>query len=241
MITKPVPALLCAPTGHNPTSRTTPELATALADRGAGAPDRLRRGRPRRTVRRPRTRLLRARRRVARQGLRHRGTAALKRARSGVRLSTMPARRASGGMSRRCPGHTRWRRNNAVARAARRGGQPGPIRTPSAAATVSPRPWADAGSGTRPRSACFTGCRRASRAAPGGSRPSGRGATTRQARLCGGVRTSDGDGWSPDASGTVGAGLRRRWPARPWKRPQLKDEQCRPGLGRRGCRSVRQC
>ena len=30
MITKPVPALLCAPTGHNPTSRTTPELATAL-------------------------------------------------------------------------------------------------------------------------------------------------------------------------------------------------------------------
>jgi hypothetical protein len=31
MITKPVPALLCAPTGHNPTSRTTPELATALA------------------------------------------------------------------------------------------------------------------------------------------------------------------------------------------------------------------
>jgi transposase/transposase-like protein len=32
MITKPVPALLCTPTGHNPTSRTPPELATALAD-----------------------------------------------------------------------------------------------------------------------------------------------------------------------------------------------------------------
>jgi hypothetical protein len=30
MITKPVPALLCTPTRHNPTSRTTPELATAL-------------------------------------------------------------------------------------------------------------------------------------------------------------------------------------------------------------------
>ena len=30
MITKPVPALPCTPTGHYPTSRTTPELATAL-------------------------------------------------------------------------------------------------------------------------------------------------------------------------------------------------------------------
>ncbi len=30
MITKPVPVLLCTPTGHYPTSRTTPELATAL-------------------------------------------------------------------------------------------------------------------------------------------------------------------------------------------------------------------
>jgi len=30
MITKPVPALLCTPTGHTPTSRTPPELATAL-------------------------------------------------------------------------------------------------------------------------------------------------------------------------------------------------------------------
>lgn len=34
MITKSVPALLCAPTGHNPTSRTTPELATALVGTG---------------------------------------------------------------------------------------------------------------------------------------------------------------------------------------------------------------
>jgi hypothetical protein len=35
MITKPVPALLCAPTSHNPTSRTTPELASALHYTGA--------------------------------------------------------------------------------------------------------------------------------------------------------------------------------------------------------------
>lgn len=32
MITKPVPALLCTPTGHNLTSRTPPELAAALGD-----------------------------------------------------------------------------------------------------------------------------------------------------------------------------------------------------------------
>ncbi|MGW1530275.1 transposase family protein, partial [Streptomyces sp. NPDC002159] len=30
MITKPVPALLCTPTGHGPTNRPTPELAQAL-------------------------------------------------------------------------------------------------------------------------------------------------------------------------------------------------------------------
>jgi 8-oxo-dGTP pyrophosphatase MutT (NUDIX family) len=35
MITKPVPALVCAPTGHNPTSRTTPELAAALVHAAA--------------------------------------------------------------------------------------------------------------------------------------------------------------------------------------------------------------
>ena len=35
MITKPVPALLCTPTGHNPTSRNTPELATALSSNTA--------------------------------------------------------------------------------------------------------------------------------------------------------------------------------------------------------------
>src|SRR2546428_2305803 len=34
MITKPVPALLCTPTGHTPTSRTPPELATALVKKG---------------------------------------------------------------------------------------------------------------------------------------------------------------------------------------------------------------
>lgn len=32
MITKPVPVLLCTPTGRYPTNRTTPKLATALAD-----------------------------------------------------------------------------------------------------------------------------------------------------------------------------------------------------------------
>ncbi len=37
MITKPVPALLSTPTGHYPTSRTTPELATALGVRLPGA------------------------------------------------------------------------------------------------------------------------------------------------------------------------------------------------------------
>jgi hypothetical protein len=38
MITKPVPALLRAPTGHNPTTRTTLELATALGEPRPGAP-----------------------------------------------------------------------------------------------------------------------------------------------------------------------------------------------------------
>ncbi|EGX58714.1 hypothetical protein SZN_16390 [Streptomyces zinciresistens K42] len=37
MITKPVPALLCTPTGHGPTNRPTPELAQALELREATA------------------------------------------------------------------------------------------------------------------------------------------------------------------------------------------------------------
>ncbi len=143
-------------------------------------------------------------------------------------------------MSRRCPGRTRWRRNSVVARAARRGGQPGPLRTPPAAATVYP------GRGRTPGRARDHG----QRVSPAGvalpARPAvavGRQAegAARQARLCGGVRAPATEtAWSPAASGTVGASLRRRWSARPWKRPQPKDEQCRPGLGRRGCRSARQ-
>ncbi|MFE0646625.1 hypothetical protein ACFW2Y_34245, partial [Streptomyces sp. NPDC058877] len=35
MITKPVPAPLCTPTGHGPTNRPTPELAQALHPRTA--------------------------------------------------------------------------------------------------------------------------------------------------------------------------------------------------------------
>ncbi|MEW2346020.1 hypothetical protein, partial [Streptomyces griseoaurantiacus] len=36
MITKPVPALLCTPTGHRPTNRTPPELDQALAPNSSG-------------------------------------------------------------------------------------------------------------------------------------------------------------------------------------------------------------
>lgn len=39
MITKTVPALLCTPTGHYPTNRTTPELATALTSEALCDPE----------------------------------------------------------------------------------------------------------------------------------------------------------------------------------------------------------